>query len=473
MRIRLILSLLFVFLIQGLTAHPWKPSHYVIIDTDGGADDLKAINMFLASPDVRVLAIIASGGTIDAPFTWVKVRSMLNSFHHEGVPVAINHNVKGVNYPMPLQLQWGEDENLTPPGSNNFIEIIKREIKGETSPVKLISLGSLNSAAEIIRQGIVLSEIYWSIGKQNTPDKMNLTLDPLSATFVSDSKVPLKRVGYTGDEPLYSVDLTNTLSKIKTRYAIKVASLFNSGGPLEDHNFIRRGVDDMIPLLLHFPALFNSVTTAGGEWLVPGSYDKLSWAIEKILSGETVDRNQVVKEFPTDTSFYFPDIQPYITEIVERHGKDEFVAGILANELHRHLGVFAIAGVKMGIRAREYFHTGVDEMHVLSFAASTPPLSCMNDGIQVSTGATPGHGLFSVSDDNPVPAAEFHYKGRILRIELKKEYAEKMSGELQEINYIYGLDSNIYWELVRQKAVLYWKNLDRNQIFNITEVQKP
>ena len=473
MRIRIILSLLFIFLIQGLTAHPWKPSHYVIIDTDGGADDLKAINMLLASPDVRVLAIIASGGTIDAPLVWIKVRSMLDSFHHEGVPIAINHNIKGVNYQMPLQLKWGGDENLTPPGSNNFIEIVKREIKGETSPIKLVSLGSLNSAAEMIRQGIALSEIYWSIGNPGTPDDLNLTLDPKSAAFVSDSKVPLKRVGYTEDEPLYTPELINTLRECNNRYAAKVASLFDSGSPMEDHDFIRRGVDDMIPVLMHFPDLFNTITTSDGEWYIPGSYDKLSWAIKKILSGETVDRNQVVKEFPADTSFYFPDIQPYITEIFEKHGKDEFASGILANELHRHLGVFAIAGVKMGIRAREYFHTGVDEMHVISFAASTPPLSCMNDGLLVSTGATPGHGLFSVSDDNPAPAAQFYYKERIYRIELKKEYAEKMSGELKEINYIYGLDSNIYWELVRQKAVLYWKNLDRNQIFDITLVQTP
>ena len=53
----------------------------------------------------------------------------------------------------------------------------------------------------------------------------------------------------------------------------------------------------------------------------------------------------------------------------------------------------------MGIRAREYFNTGVDEFSAVSFAGSIPPLSCMNDGIQVSTGATPGHGLLTVIND--------------------------------------------------------------------------
>lgn len=471
MRLTVILSFLLLAITINLDAHPWKPSHYVVIDTDGGADDLKALNMLLASPDVRVLAIIASGGTIDAQNTYIKVRSMLDSFHHEGLPVAISYNVKGVNYPMPLHLKWAESENVIPPDSCNFIEIVKREMKGETSPVKMIALGSLNSAAAMIRAGISFSGIYWSIGETGTPDDLNYSLDPESAAFIADSPVPLTRVGYTGEEPLYNSELINNIAGVNTRYAEKVASLFNNPGEMADHSFIRRGVDDMIPVLLHYPELFKSAETPSGEWMVPGNREEIAARIVMILSGETVNRNQVVKQFPADTSFYFPDIQPYIADIIENHGIDEFVSGILANELHRHLGVFAIAGVKMGVRAREYFHTGVDEMRVVSMAASTPPLSCMNDGLQVSTGATPGHGLLEVRDNSPMPVAEFRYKERVIRIELKKEIAGQMSGELSEINYIYGLDSNIYWELVRQKAILYWKNLDRHDIFDITELQ--
>ena len=60
--------LFFFILIAGFSvnAHPWKPKHYVIIDTDGGFDDYRAVNLLLASPDVRVLAIIASDGVLSA-----------------------------------------------------------------------------------------------------------------------------------------------------------------------------------------------------------------------------------------------------------------------------------------------------------------------------------------------------------------------------------------------------------------------
>jgi pyrimidine-specific ribonucleoside hydrolase len=161
-----------------------------------------------------------------------------------------------------------------------------------------------------------------------------------------------------------------------------------------------------------------------------------------------------------------------VTEIREKYGEDEWTSGVIGNELHRHLGVFAIIGVKMGIRAREYFCTGVDGMSVKTYAGSTPPLSCMNDGVQVSTGATPGHGLLEVSTETPLsPSADFKYRDRIIRITLKKELADKVMSELKEINFVYGLDSDIYWELVRKNTIKYWLQLDRHQIFDIESIR--
>jgi len=95
----------------------------------------------------------------------------------------------------------------------------------------------------------------------------------------------------------------------------------------------------------------------------------------------------------------------------------------------------------------------------------------MNDGLQVSTGATPGHGLLTVKSDTVTsPVAEFSYLNRKIRVTLKPEIAEKISSELKEINFINGLDSNIYWELVRKNSIKYWLNLDRHNIFTIEEI---
>jgi pyrimidine-specific ribonucleoside hydrolase len=229
----------------------------------------------------------------------------------------------------------------------------------------------------------------------------------------------------------------------------------------------------MIPLFMHYPSLFTVTREKGNNKLVtPADTGVLRRAAITILKGETVQRMQIIKSMPADTSFYMPDLQPYVTEIREKYGDDEWTSGVIGNELHRHLGVFAIIGVKMGIRAREYFCTGVDEMSVRSYACSTPPLSCMNDGLQVSTGATPGHGLLAVNNETPCsPAADFTYRDRTIRITLKGEIADKLSSELKEISFVYGLDSDIYWELVRKNTLKYWLQLDRHEIFDIESIR--
>ena len=271
-------------------------------------------------------------------------------------------------------------------------------------------------------------------------------------------------------EPFYNETLLKGISDIPTIYTKKITTYFSSEAA-RNHKYSFSGNDEMVALYLHFPGLFQVSSGTKNKINSPVSADSLRKNCMKILAGETVAKNQVIKNFPIDPSFYFADIEPSVTDIIQKYGNDEWISGVIANELHRHLGVFAIVGVKMGIRAREYFNTGVDEFAAVSFAGSIPPLSCMNDGIQVSTGATPGHGLLTVKNDSPsIPSAEFTYMNRKIRLTLKPEIAEKISSELKEINFIYGLDSNIYWELVRKNSIKYWLNMDRHEIFIVEEI---
>ena len=167
----------------------------------------------------------------------------------------------------------------------------------------------------------------------------------------------------------------------------------------KNHEFSYSATDEMVPLFLHYPKLFQHDTIAD-DFVCPLKISRLlRESTLKILSGETVAKNQVIKIFPTDSSFYSSDVEPFVAEIIKKYGMDEWTSSVITNELHRHLGVFSIVGVKMGIRAREYFDTGVDEFSTISFAGSDPPLSCINDGLQVSTGSTPGHGLLTVKND--------------------------------------------------------------------------
>ena len=99
---------------------------------------------------------------------------------------------------------------------------------------------------------------------------------------------------------------------------------------------------------------------------------------------------------------------------------------------------------------------------------TTPPLSCLNDGIQISTGATIGQGLIKV-DKNvlPIPTVIFVFNGEKIRIELQKEIAERIEADISKGVQLFGM-SDKYWAYVEELAYRYWQELDRHVIFNLS-----
>lgn len=457
-------------------SHPWKPSHYVIIDTDGGIDDMRAITLLLASPDVRVLTITTSSGALSRDNAYIKVRSLLNSFHHEGIEAGINRDDthRSQNFPVALKTMWGDETGINPSLAPDYHDVINKVLTSESTPVTFICLGSLSTVDNLLRSPLVkkqVKEILWSADGLNDTKGVNYNFDDRSARNILSGNIHVTVIRSYGNEVFFDEALRNKLKEINSVYGEKISRFLNTES-VRDHAFSLLATDEMLPVFLHYPGLFQTFKNGNNTEASPSEKLPLQESMVRILKGETVTRNQVIKGFPSDPGFYFEDMGPSVNEIINKYGIDEWTSGVIANELHRHLGTFAIIGVKMGIRAREYFNTGVDEFRATSFAGSVPPLSCLNDGIQVSTGATPGHGLLTViNPEVPVPEVEFTYMNRVIKLSLKKELAEKISNELKEINYVYGLDSNIYWELVRKNTINYWLMLDRHDIFDINEIR--
>lgn len=142
-------------------------------------------------------------------------------------------------------------------------------------------------------------------------------------------------------------------------------------------------------------ALWRTKARAGGAGATEGDPARKADSESRVFYG-----------FPVDGGLYAADVAPLVDSAIVRHGPSEWRAAVLTNELHGHLGIYATIGVKMGIRAREYFNIGVDDIRVVTFAGHRPPVSCMNDGLQVGTGASVGHGLIDVAQvDAPRPEA--------------------------------------------------------------------
>jgi len=96
-------------------------------------------------------------------------------------------------------------------------------------------------------------------------------------------------------------------------------------------------------------------------------------------------------------------------------------------EFHGHLGPFLIAGIRMGhLALRELNSKGYSELSVLVQTGTKPPISCLIDGIQVSTGCTLGKGNVKVMDKKKAKVI-FTKDGKSIEIELKSDILRMIS----------------------------------------------
>jgi pyrimidine-specific ribonucleoside hydrolase len=182
-------------------------------------------------------------------------------------------------------------------------------------------------------------------------------------------------------------------------------------------------------------------------------------AIYDMMKGTYVSGNNVVfNRFPDKREMFNYDICPIIDSALARYGYDEWKANVITVEFHDHLG----------IKAREFFGVGPDMLNVVTYAGSKPQYSCLNDGIQVSTGATLGMGTIYLSSDSlTMPSAISTYKGRSILINLKKVDTDINKGIVK-----FGLLDDGYWKIIRRNARKYWLEWDRNKIFDMLEISK-
>ena len=178
-----------------------------------------------------------------------------------------------------------------------------------------------------------------------------------------------------------------------------------------------------------------------------------------------------------------PAIEAMAERTIARWGKEEWRAVILTNEIHGHIGIYSTIGAKMGIYALELLSrlcNKAEELKVLSFAGSRPPVSCFNDGLQISTGATLGHGAIEIAKS--CAESKEHADARVeaifrfiaicgteakemqLRVWLKEELRQQIAGDIANAVKQYGHTPD-YWLQVRRLALDYWQQWNRAEIF--------
>lgn len=479
---RSILLVIFFFIYSLTFAHSGKARYHTIIDTDCAADDLRAISMILASPEFEVLAITTSDGILHANEGYLKVCSLLNDFGHQGIPVAYgesNKSKKPECHEMNISVSWGNSDKIEIPNKAGAKELIRKSIIGEDEKVLIVCLGPLTNIIDIVSDKALIPQIekiVWYCDDYSEGKGFNFVMDTKAAKEFQNSEIE-KLVLSNNDSEDFIVgnDYFKLLDSQNNKYAGKIVSTH------VNQNYskaIAKGSlkfwDDLLPVYLLYDQYFDVVNQDENTILVSPKSDNIKdikSCFFEILDSKTSKECKVFKTFPLDESLYADDVAKNMSDIIKKHGLLEWRAGVITNELHGHLGIYAIVGVKMGTRVREYFNIGVDDIHITSFAGNHPPTSCMNDGLQVSVGATIGHGLITVSDEEfKRPEAIFQFKNQKIKLRLKDQYWNQIRNDVKYAIAQHGNLTPDYWILIREYAITYWAEFDRMEMFEIEKL---
>ena len=478
-------ALFIIFFLFPCAAYPHTYKISVIVDTDAALDDMRAIAMLINSDVAGIPLIVTSDGAASPAAGAGNLSRLLDYFKIKDTKIAAGRVLgkaapqwRGLSENIPLP-EEAETSGLKPAAVNGAHQIAAG-LKAGDADVVYLCLGPMTNLADALLlepeiKTKISRVIYFGDSPESPYPGWNTIRDMESARMVFGSGLTIYSFGLQNEKlPHFDSKLYKQIESLNTPASSLVTSIHKTPAAqkllAENHFYVW---DELAVIFMNRPSLFkfapekeNPLTMCLLSYNVKGvknAYLKLlGFAADSHLSARHM---VLLKEIPCDPLLFREDIGPFVKKIIEKHGLEEWKAALLTNEFHRHLGIYSIIGAKMGIRAREILHAPMDGVHVISKAGSSPPLSCMNDGLQVATGASLGRGAIRISDRAVSPAAEFSYKGRKLTLKIKKEISEMIKKDIDSAVLKFGGVNQKYFTHIRKLSIDYWLKLDRKKIF--------
>lgn len=462
----------FLLIFSSSFAHKYA-KYNVVIDSDCGIDDFRAITYFLASKDFNVNAITTVDGVLTPIEGAEKIYQILSLYHHEGVLIGKGENRNASKkYSSHAKKYWKNFlQRKETKEYKSAEELLFNAINNNYNPTIIVAMGPLSNIYRLlIKQaeiGKKISYILWySDFEYNVPKGYNYEEDIEAYNFIQKTAIPLKILS-TNDYVVPASFFLEDCKELKTKYSQNISKFF-SNSEKEKKYFLW---DDFLPLFIIYPQLFqkrdisNTISLINIKKDTP--YENL---ILTILNSEKRDAGVIFNEIPSSSFYMIKDISAIVDTLISLYGYDEYKLVSLSSEIHSHLGTYSILGAKMGLRIMEFLHVGLNEIKIESYAGSTPPISCLNDGLQIASGATMGYGAFSLNNNAPIfPEAVVYYNKRKIRIKLKEDIFRTIQSDISKLIKQYGLNTDMYWSELRTQSIGYWKNYSRFNIFDIIE----
>lgn len=474
---------LLIVLIAALptAAHDVENVPTVVIDSDLGIDDAVTLALALQCPQIRIAGVVACEGVTGRDASARTLGRMLNEFNRGDVPLYAAV-AAGADKPAPpfrglAEQTIGKALQGTPKNPLPFTP--KAYVDKRNDKTVVLALGPLTNIAAALKEDAVRNGIA-AIMVQGPPDaskNWNIGRDPDAFAVVRGSGVRLQFVeaGPAATKP-QAWKTNNGPSGQRTSIGEGlVARLFSDPSFVEHYTqgMLAQFTDELVFIACLDHDLFEMTEdgAGNGQTLRPRDRNAILGCIMAILSEGRQAKNRVVftgGSLP-DTILQ-PDVRMRKAGMLTKNGETEWFAQLLMNELHEHLGSYSIIGVKMGLRAAELLNAPQHGMQVVSYSAAQPPVSCLNDGIIVATGSTPGRALFR-HEPGPVGSTRvsFTCNGRQVTLSVKDEYRKKVQATIDELRKTHTLEDAEYWDGVRKASLDIWENWHRRDLFDIVQ----
>ena len=116
---------------------------------------------------------------------------------------------------------------------------------------------------------------------------------------------------------------------------------------------------------------------------------------------------------------------------------------------HGHLGVYVTVGLRMGaIGKRRFGH--YKGLRAIVRSQSEPPMRCVLDGVQFSSGCTMGKGNIALESGSE-PEVVFEKEGRRIQIALRPGWRERIDREMSKDKE---LEQSLYYYEIPERDLL-------------------
>lgn len=460
-------------------AHTQADKESLIIDTDMGLDDAVTLAAALQCADVSISAIIACDGASSGQTCARYLNCMLSEFNRSDI--VLYRSADGDSaLPSPTFRPFVEktlSAAITQKAKDRSLAFSPKAFRVRRGKSTILALGPLTNIAAAFRTTPEIKDRISKIiiaGRENPDLNWNLKQDQDAYDVVCKSGIKLVFVTENGKEPLPPAQWQDKLTlgaeaSVGRRFLRRLLKQ----DEVREHYFNRlsRHQDELAFLFLCKPAMF-----AKGEKneVLPTDSAAAAEALAKILSQGRQQRPRVAfANKPLQKSTLQSDVASRMDSIIALNGQDEWFSQLIMNELHEHLGAYSVIGVKMGLRAAELLNAPQHEMMVITHIKPGPPASCLNDGVIVGAGCTPGRNLFRQGKvETKDIKVTFIYNGRAITLKLKDKYRNHVKEQIKKLLKIYTLDDHGYWEGVRETGFDIWENWHRCDLFEVTEASE-